>query len=305
MAAWAQSTPASNPTGQGAAPNRTCATFYNGPVVDFSKIDGTTSVTVTPADGDAPNVEVTKSSGDSSLDTAAINCALSMGLNFKVGGRPLEVHSEVKIPWKDFLQTPAVQTASAPAATGNPHVCGHDLYPPAALAAGEQGVVGLAFRIGQNGSPKGITVSSSSGYSDLDQAAVTCAAQWKYTPSIQNGQPAEIDWKASVTWSMEPKIETTKITWSTFSAPPTPEQIPIGSHVCKNPDAPAAPLGKRTVLFLRVTSDGGVDNVRIRQSSGDAKLDGYGIACVDAWRFTPWTGSIRHHLSTMIVPLNW
>ena len=196
-----------------------------------------------------------------------------------------------------------------PAATGNPHACGTEWYPPAALAAGEEGKTTLSFRVGVDGSPKNISVAVSSGFQDLDQAAIQCAATWKYLPAVENGQPREVDWKAAVEWSMAAKpAETVVVTRG--KVPPSPSdhvvaQQPLGSQVCKNPMAPPAPLGKITVVLFQIDADGGVRNIKLYKSSGDDKLDQLALTCVSLWRYTPLPDTTRRSFNITVAPIPW
>jgi TonB family protein len=166
--------------------------------------------------------------------------------------------------------------------------------------------VALSFRIGTDGSPKNVAVSATSGYPDLDQAAVACAAQWKYRPALQDGRPVEADWKANVKWSMEPSDQTLNVDMkSPFHFEVAQGRNPvIGSRVCMNPSKPPAPLGKKTVMKFRVMHDGSVEDPKLVQSSGDPVLDGYAFACVASWQYPPWTGPMRNERVVMVV-LPW
>lgn len=63
-------------------------------------------------------------------------------------------------------------------------------YPDVARRLGEQGSVLLHLSISPAGDVTGATVSQSSGFADLDQAAVNwVVAHWKYKPAILNGTP--------------------------------------------------------------------------------------------------------------------
>ena len=91
---------------------------------------------------------------------------------------------------------------SSPASIGRPHVCGQD-YPPISQRLGEQGVTMLAFHITADGSVTNITVANSSGSERLDNAAISCAANWHYKPAIEAGHPVEVPWKAQVVWNLK------------------------------------------------------------------------------------------------------
>jgi len=79
---------------------------------------------------------------------------------------------------------PAISKAAA--AKGNPASwVTNDDYPPAALRAGDQGSVGIAFQVNAQGRIEGCTVTSGSGSSALDQA--TCrlvTRRGRYSPAL-------------------------------------------------------------------------------------------------------------------------
>ncbi|HEX3675256.1 MAG TPA: energy transducer TonB [Rhizomicrobium sp.] len=91
---------------------------------------------------------------------------------------------------------------SSPAAIGRPHSCGRAQYPALAVRLDHEGNVGLNFTINTNGSVSNVSVSSSSGHDELDQAAVACASSWTYKPAIQNGAPVAVPWKTTVQWKL-------------------------------------------------------------------------------------------------------
>lgn len=144
-----------------------------------------------------------------------------------------------------------ISASTLPLPAGNAHACGTEWYPPAALAAGEQGRTTLSFRIGIDGIPKDIRIVSSSGYADLDSAATKCIATWRYQPATVAGSAVETDWKSSVEWSMPTgKPVNVVITRGRRPVSVPPAQQLIGSQVCPNPMRPPAPLGKISkVLF--------------------------------------------------------
>jgi TonB family protein len=195
-----------------------------------------------------------------------------------------------------------------PAATGNPHACGAEWYPPAALAAGEEGKTILAFHIDIDGRTKNISVGSSSGFADLDQAAIKCAAEWRYIPAAENGNAHEVDRKAAVEWSMTAPVE--RIVVTRGKTPPSPSELsagqqPIGSQVCKNPMAPPAPLGKITVVFFQIGADGSIEKLKLFRSSGDEKLDELALTCASQWKYTPLPDNARRTANVAIVPIPW
>lgn len=64
-------------------------------------------------------------------------------------------------------------------------------YPAAARRANQEGVVDLRIEILANGLPGSISIVSSSGYQDLDEAAEAAVRKWRFVPArdSQSGSP--------------------------------------------------------------------------------------------------------------------
>jgi len=73
-------------------------------------------------------------------------------------------------------------------------------YPVAAKAAGLQGTVILEAVIGADGSVVYLRVVS--GHPDLAKAAFDAVGQWRYQPTLLNGQPIEVVTTVTVTFSI-------------------------------------------------------------------------------------------------------
>jgi TonB family protein len=58
-------------------------------------------------------------------------------------------------------------------------------YPDAAQVNGEQGDVVLKVRVNENGRVRNIEVERSSGFEDLDNAAIGGVLNWRYLPSAR------------------------------------------------------------------------------------------------------------------------
>jgi TonB family protein len=67
--------------------------------------------------------------------------------------------------------------------------------PQSATVNAEHGEVYLGIFVSSRGRPKKIRVIHSSGYNDLDDAAVTAAATWHYVPAVRNEGNVS-DWMA-------------------------------------------------------------------------------------------------------------
>ena len=75
------------------------------------------------------------------------------------------------------------------------------VYPEAAKAAGVQGIVIIETRIATDGSVNEAKVLRS--VPELDRAAIDAVMQWKYTPTLLNGQPVEVIMTVTVTFSLQ------------------------------------------------------------------------------------------------------
>lgn len=80
----------------------------------------------------------------------------------------------------------------------------HDVvpvYPTIAKAAHVQGTVYLEATIARDGSVRNVKVLSAP--SMLDDAAVTAVRQWRYTPSLLNGEPVEVLMTVTVRFALQ------------------------------------------------------------------------------------------------------
>ena len=83
-------------------------------------------------------------------------------------------------------------------------------YPSSAQASGEQGDVVLDVEVNDAGRARDVRVKRSSGFDDLDNAAIETALNWRYIPAVVNGDTA-------TSWT------TIKIHYEKPVAPPNPE----------------------------------------------------------------------------------
>lgn len=97
---------------------------------------------------------------------------------------------------------PPKPAVTSPASIGRPHACGQRYYPALATRLGHEGTTVLGFTIGTDGSVRDVKVVQSSGFPELDDAAIPCAQGWQYKPAMQNGAPVEVPWQAKVTWKL-------------------------------------------------------------------------------------------------------
>ena len=74
------------------------------------------------------------------------------------------------------------------------------MYPPLARQTRISGTVRLHAIIGKNGSVQQLEVIS--GHPLLVQAALDAVRQWRYRPTLLNGEPVEVDTTIDVIFSL-------------------------------------------------------------------------------------------------------
>lgn len=78
------------------------------------------------------------------------------------------------------------------------------VYPESAKAAGAQGTVVLHAVVGMEGKLLSLQVLNSQIHPDLARAAVEAVSQWRYQPTLLNGEPVEVDTVITVNFKLLP-----------------------------------------------------------------------------------------------------
>jgi TonB family protein len=78
------------------------------------------------------------------------------------------------------------------------------VYPDSAKSAGVQGTVVLHAVISKEGEVLSLRVVNSQIDPDLAKSAVQAVSQWRYTPTLLNGEPVEIDTTIQVNYTLNP-----------------------------------------------------------------------------------------------------
>lgn len=104
-------------------------------------------------------------------------------------------------------------TAAPAASTGRVRVGGNikvptkvfnvaPVYPPALQEAGLEGVVKLDVLIGVDGIVESVRVVGAQVHPGFAAAAIAAVKQWKFTPTLLNGQPVEVEMTASISFGL-------------------------------------------------------------------------------------------------------
>jgi len=78
------------------------------------------------------------------------------------------------------------------------------VYPESARSAGVSGIVILHAIISKDGKPLSLRVMNSQIDPDLARSAVEAVSQWRYSPTLLNGEPIEVDTTIMVNFSLLP-----------------------------------------------------------------------------------------------------
>jgi protein TonB len=96
---------------------------------------------------------------------------------------------------------PAVVQATLAASRGNN--CAVKYYPAIAIRLNHEGTTLVSIHIDAQGTVTGADVAQSSGFSDLDQAAVQCVnAQFHFSPATENGVPVASTRQIRIVWKL-------------------------------------------------------------------------------------------------------
>jgi TonB family protein len=115
----------------------------------------------------------------------------------------LMVHTEAPVKVvKQVVKVPVIKHYSQPPALSKPENCRDD-YPFFARIFGDEGTTEVSFMVLADGTVKDPTVSKTSTYDRLDDAAVECVSRWHYRPGIKDGELVDTPMKVEVVWSLE------------------------------------------------------------------------------------------------------
>jgi TonB family protein len=76
------------------------------------------------------------------------------------------------------------------------------VYPPAMQAAGLEGVVKLDVLIGADGSVVSVKLADAQVHPEFAASATAAVKQWRFTPTLLNGRPVEVEMTASISFGL-------------------------------------------------------------------------------------------------------
>ncbi len=151
--------------------------------------------------GDVIHAKVISSSGSADLDESAMATAgvCKFDTRHKTGMSTV-MFTHVWLRQNSSLAKTRTSARSSNAAR---LPCAPLAYPEAALRSGGQGTVYMTLLIGADGTVRDKKVARSSGFPELDQAALEGMANCKFTPAITEGVPEQSELSFSYTWTLK------------------------------------------------------------------------------------------------------
>jgi len=172
-------------------------------------------------------------------------------------------------------------------------------YPPIASRLHQQGTAVVAVCIMPNGWPGDAVIAKSSGWPQLDAAALLSAGNWHFLPAPQ-GIDDWPQWKdVPVSFALGPKAppasaeDFNDILRANGALPAgfaAPQRDPAFAHASQYPAiADRQRKEGAAIVEMAIETDGGVDGARILKSSGSRQLDAAALVSVGYWRYFPAT----------------
>jgi protein TonB len=75
-------------------------------------------------------------------------------------------------------------------------------YPKAARRYSEQGIAHITFTVLEDGSVIAPSITTSSGFADLDAAALEAVKTWRYQPAMKDGKPIAVRIETYIRFSL-------------------------------------------------------------------------------------------------------
>jgi TonB family protein len=169
-----------------------------------------------------------------------------------------------------------LRDAQQPAMRSSGNNCAAAYYPASAIRAGEQGATLLNLSISKTGTVTKVEVKQSSGFADLDKAAVDCVmGGWHFHPALQKGKPLASTKKIRIVWKLMSRGNV---------APHL--QTPMETSCANDFPANKWTSYRSTVLHFRILADGTVSQPFVAISSGDSLFDAKAMQCATRLTYT-------------------
>jgi TonB family protein len=158
------------------------------------------------------------------------------------------------------------------------------VYPREAKAAGREGRVELQVLIARDGSVQDVEVIS--GDPPFTDAAGEAVRQWRYSPTLLNGEPIAVETQVDVNFTLSNSAGNRPVfrVGNGVTAP----RVQYKVEPEYTPEARDAKIQGTVVLSVEISPEGVAQNVRVEESL-DPGLDQKAMDAVKQWRFQPGT----------------
>lgn len=277
------------------------------PVAQQARVQGTVRLDVLiGTDGTVREIQVV--SGHPLLVPAALEAVRQWRYApVLVNNQPAEVLSQVEVPFSlgapskteepllgaQTAPLPLEEPGRTPRIRVGPQVQEAKLlynpppaYPPRAQAEGIRGSVRLEILIAADGAVKNVRVLS--GHPLLVEAAVEAVRQWRYRPTLVDGEPAEVITEVVVTFPPGERLAEFEGTPRVFRIADgvTPPQLLSKVEPEYTPEAKEAKLEGTVVLTCVIGADGQPRDIQVVKWLG-LGLDQKAVEALERWRFRP------------------
>jgi TonB family protein len=184
-------------------------------------------------------------------------------------------------PLPPVIAPPASQPAVAPPSLGlgTGNNCAAKYYPALAIRLNHEGSTVVDVSIDETGKVSKAVLAASSGFTELDQAAIDCVAkEWHFTPAMQNGKPVASVKQYRIVW----KLTDPQTTRPWLKSDP--------DNLCGPIFASAKirwPAYRAATLQFRVSTTGLIEFPFVAIPSGDDLFDAKTIECMTKMRYVP------------------
>jgi TonB family protein len=172
-------------------------------------------------------------------------------------------------------------------------------YPEISRRLNQEGTVVVSYTILADGSVSNPSVITSSGFSDLDNAALVAVKTWRYTPASKDGVAVAVPWQTAVQFKLT-----------------DPEGVNVAPYLAANvidmiatdvpPESRTAHEGGDTWIVVTIGETGTVTGAVLVRSSGYPRLDQAATAiAVTRWRFACAMMDGQPMKSMLLIDARW
>jgi TonB family protein len=130
-------------------------------------------------------------------------------ITLQIGTLQESINVRAKRPQAGSTASPAPRSGPVPVRVGGnirvPQklVDVKPIYPPSMRDAGREGTVPLEALVGRDGSVQSVRVLGAHVHPDFAVSAAEAVRQWRFSPTLLNGEPVEVVMNVSIAFSLE------------------------------------------------------------------------------------------------------